>query len=343
VNQRNLGKTGLKVSEIALGGLYTSSFGGGIPETVRIIETAIDMGITLVDTAPSYGDSEQTLGEVFRRLGSKTDRLILSTKLGGRPRPFDPRDAKQLRQSVDESCRLFGRETLDLLHVHEPDRPQIYDWWTDPLRCEGPVMDLLRELKAAGTIRATGLGGTTVAELSRLVSSGSFDAVLTAFNYNALYREAADELLPAARANGMGVLVGSIYGQGGLGRRFDELVKARPWWLSRPRQRQLLAFYALLDEAGMTITEMSLRFVLSNPDISCALVGARSSGQLEASVRAGMKGRLPADLLSRLNEIAAMVPFRPFEEPMILPFGKDYAGPGFPNLGAAIKVGKVEQ
>jgi aryl-alcohol dehydrogenase-like predicted oxidoreductase len=186
-----------------------------------------------------------------------------------------------------------------------------------------------------------GLGGTTVTELSHFVSSGLFDVVLTAFNYNALYREAADDLLPAAKANGMGVLIGSVYGQGGLGRRFDELVKARPLWLSRPRQRQLLALYALLDDAGMPITEMSLRFVLSNPDISCALIGAKSSSQLEASLKAGMKGPLPGDILSKLNEIAAMVPFRPFEEPMILPFGKDYVGPGFPNLGAAIKVGKL--
>jgi aryl-alcohol dehydrogenase-like predicted oxidoreductase len=341
MKQRSLGKTGLKVSEIALGGLYTSSFGGGIPETVRMIETAIDMGITLVDTAPAYGDSEQTLGEVFHRLGSKADRLMVSTKLGGRPKPFDPRDAKGLRQSVEESRRIFGRDTLDLLHIHEPDRPQIYDWWTDPLRCEGPAMELLRELKADGAIRAIGLGGTTVAELSRLVSSGSFDVVLTAFNYNALYREAVDEILPEAKVNGMGVLVGSVYGQGGLGRRFDELVRARPWWLSRPRQRQLLAFYALLDDTGMSITEMSLRFVLSDPDISCALIGAKSSTQLEESVKAGMKGPLPGDILSRLNKIAAMVPFRPFEEPMILPFGKDYPGPGFPNLGAAIPVGKL--
>lgn len=341
MNQRKLGKTGLKVSEIALGGLYTSSFGGGIPETVRIMETAIDMGITLVDTAPGYGDSEQTLGAVFRKLGSKADRLIVSTKLGGRPKPFDARDAKGLRQSLDESRRLLGRSTLDLLLIHEPDRPQLYDWWTDPVKCEGPAMDLLRNAKADGTIRAMGMGGTTVTELSHFVSSGLFDVVLTAFNYNALYREAADELLPAAKQNDMGVLIGSIYGQGGLGRRFDELVKARPLWLSRPRQRQLLAFYALLDDAGMSITEMSLRFVLSNPSISCALIGAKSSTQLEASVKGGMKGPLPGDILSRLDEIAAMVPFRPFEEPMILPFGKDYAGPGFPNIGAAIKVGKL--
>jgi hypothetical protein len=85
---------------------------------------------------------------------------------------------------------------------------------------------------------------------------------------------------------------------------------------------------------------MSLRFVLSNPDISCALIGAKTAAQLETSLSQGLKGPLSADIISKLDAIAAMVHFRPFEEPMILPFGKDYAGPGFPNLGAAIPVGK---
>jgi aryl-alcohol dehydrogenase-like predicted oxidoreductase len=339
--QRSLGKTGLKVGEVGLGGLYTSTLGGGIKETVGILDHAIDRGVTLVDTAPAYGDSEEVLGQAFRALGRKADALLISTKLGGRPKPFDPRDAKGLLRSVDESRRLLGRDTIDILSIHEPDRPQIYDWWTDWRNPAGPVLDLLNRLKADGIVRAIGLGGTTVTELAHLVSSGLFDSVLTAFNYNALYREASDELLPAAKAKGMAVLVGSIFGQGGLGRRFDEIVQTRPIWLSRPRQSQLRALYSLLDETGLGITEISLRMVLGNRDISCALIGARTARQLEESLSAGLKGPLPGEVLSRLDEIAAMVPFRPFEEPLILPFGKEYSGPGMPNLGAAVRVGTL--
>jgi len=340
MQQRLLGKTGLAVGEIALGGLYTSTLGLGTAETERILHVAIDMGVTLLDTAPGYGDSEKTVGEAFRALGSKADRLQISTKLGGRPKPFDPRDQKALLASVDESRRLLGRDVLDVLSIHEPDRPGIYDWWEDQETCTGPVMDVLNKLKSDGIVRNIGLGGTTVSELTQIISTGKFDTVLSAFNFNALYREAADELLPAAKGQNMGIIIGSVFGQGGLGRRFDDIVRERPFWLSRHRQKQLLAFYALLDDTGLSITEMSLRFVLSNPDISCALIGAKTSAQLETSLSQGLKGPLNPEILSKLDTIAAMVPFRPFEEPMILPFGKNYAGPGFPNLGAAIPVGK---
>jgi aryl-alcohol dehydrogenase-like predicted oxidoreductase len=341
MRKRSLGRTGLEVSEIGLGGLFTSSLGGGARETVRILERALDLGITFLDTAPAYADSEQVLGEALRRLGPRAGQLMLSTKLGGRPKPFDPRDPGGLRASVEESRRLLHREVLDLLLIHEPDRPLLYDWWSDPRTCSGPVLDVVRRLKEDGVIRGYGLGGTTVAELSHCVRTGRFEVLLTAFNYNALYREAADELLPAAVSLGMGVLIGSIYGQGGLGRRFDQEVRERPIWLSRPRQRQLLALYALSDQSGLPITELSLRFVLSDPSISCALIGAKSAEQLEASVASAAKGPLPPDLLRELERIAAMVPYRPFEEPLILPFGKAYNGPGLPNLGAGIPVGRL--
>ncbi len=341
MRQRALGRTGLEVSELGLGGLFTSSLGGGARETARMLELALDLGITFLDTAPAYADSEQVLGQALRRLGSRAASLVLSTKLGGRPKPFDPRDPRALRASVEESRRLLDREVLDVLLIHEPDRPLLYDWWSDPRACSGPVLDLVLRLKEEGVIRAHGLGGTTVAELSHCARTGRFEVLLTAFNYNALYREAADELLPAAVGLGMGVLVGSVYGQGGLGRRFDREVRERPPWLSRPRQRQLLAYYELADRSGLPITELSLRFVLSNPDLSCVLIGAKSAEQLEASVEAGAKGPLPPDVSAELDRIAAMVPFRPFEEPMILPFGRDYRGPGLPNLGGGIPVGRL--
>jgi len=341
MRKRPLGRCGLAVSEIALGGLFTSSLGGGVEETVRILERALELGVTYLDTAPAYADSERVLGQALRRIGARADRLAISTKLGGRPQPFDPRDPRGLLASVDESRRLLGREVLDILMIHEPDRPGLYDWWSDPLACTGPVLEVVQKLKADGVVRLIGLGGTTVAELAHCVRTGLFDVVLTAFNYNALYREAAGELLPLAAQLGMGIVIGSVYGQGGLGRRFDEEVRARPPWLSRPRQLQLLALYELLDESGLSITELSLRYVLSNPEISCALIGAKSAAQLEQSLTAGARGPLPADLIARLDRIAAQVPFRPFEEPMILPFGKAYHGPGFPNLGAGIRVGKL--
>ena len=92
----------------------------------------------------------------------------------------------------------------------------------------------------------------------------------------------------------------------------------------------------------MPAFELCLRFAISNPDVSTIPIGCKTSEHLEASVAAVEKGRLPADVLNRLNEIAAMLPHRPYEEPMILPLGKNYVGPGIANMGAAVQVGKLD-
>lgn len=322
---RPLGKTGLQVTELALGGLFVSSYGGEYDQAKAAIDRALELGVNYVDTAPGYGNSEEVLGKALE--GVKAP-YILSTKLGGRPQPFKPQDRDGLMKSVEESLRLLKRDHIDILMIHEPDRPGQYDWWADPVHFDGPVMDVLADLKRQGIIRFIGLGGTTVYELPHVINTGRFDVVLTAFNYSLLWREATIEVLPAAKKQGMGIIIGSPLQQGALARRYDEEVQHGARWLSSPRRAQYKALYAFLDELGLPLSEVGLRFVISNPDISCTLMGARSRQEVEQNVAAVEKGPLPADVLKRLDEIAAMVPFRPFEEPFGLPFGRTYWGPG---------------
>lgn len=323
---RTLGKTGLLVSELAMGGLFVSSYGAEREEARRAVRRALELGVNYVDTAPSYRDSEEALGYA---LDGVTQPYVLSTKLGGRPQPFDPRNKDALRRSVEESLRLLKRDQIDILMIHEPDRPGQYDWFSDPERFHGPVCDLLDELKAEGVIRFTGLGGTTAYELPHIINSGRYDVVLTAFNYSLLWREALIEVIPAAARQGMGIVIGSPLQQGALARRYDDEVYHGARWLSTPRREQYKRLYRLLDELEIPIAELGLRFVLSNPTISTVLMGARSVAEVEANVAAAEKGPLPAEVLARMDEIAALVPFRPFEEPFGLPFGRPgRQGPG---------------
>lgn len=335
---RPLGRTGLDVSLLSIGGLYTSSLAYGVSETKRIMHRAAELGINAVDTAPAYADSEATLGQAIDGLSAP---LIITTKLGGRPTPFDPQSVAGLRQSVEESLRLLGRECIDILMVHEPDRPQQYAWWTsyDPL--DGPVLELMDRLKQEGKIRFTGLAGTTVSELTYLVKQNKFDVVLTAFNYNALFREAATTVIPAATSLEMGVVLGSVFGQGFLTRCSQGLSKSDDVWLAESRKRQLIAYIELLDAAGMSAVELCLRFAISDLRVHTIPIGCKTIEQLETCVAAVKQGPLPEDVHTRLDEIAQMVPFRPFEEPMILPLGKAYVGPGIANMGAAVQVGKL--
>ncbi|MBI2941581.1 MAG: aldo/keto reductase [Chloroflexi bacterium] len=334
MEKRILGRTGLEVSALGYGVAWVSRLGGVAREDARrAVRRALELGITHFDTAPSYADSEEVLG--YALAGVPADSYSVSTKVGGRPQPFDPRDKAALRRSVEESLRLLKRDYVDILMVHEPDRPGQYDWWSDWDNLRGPVDEVLDELKAAGLIRFTGLGGTTVHELALLVDTGRFDVVLTAFNYALLWREAAIEVLPAARRHGVGVIAGSPLHQGSLSQRHDAEIESGARWLNAPRREQLKRLYAFVDEVDIPLQEMAMRFVISNPDIGLMLTGARSVAEVEANVASVEKGPLPADILQCLQEIADMVPFRPYCEPMVLPFGRPYVGPG-PG-GAGVK------
>ena len=90
--------------------------------------------------------------------------------------------------------------------------------------------------------------------------------------------------------------------------------------------------FALLDEVGLSLPEVALRWVLSSNQIACTLTGSRSTAEVDANLDAAERGPLPADLLARIDEIAAEVPFRPSEEPAVLPLVRQYQGLG-PVMG----------
>jgi aryl-alcohol dehydrogenase-like predicted oxidoreductase len=127
----------------------------------------------------------------------------------------------------------------------------------------------------------------------------------------------------------VGIIAGSPLQQGALAKRYDDQIRNGARWLSKPRREQYRRLYALVDEIGIPLPELALRFVLSNPAIHMTLMGARSVAEVEANAAAAAKGPLPDEVLRQLDEIAAMVPFRPFEEPFSLPFERPYAGPGW--------------
>jgi aryl-alcohol dehydrogenase-like predicted oxidoreductase len=329
VKTRTLGRTGLAVSELGFGGLFVASFASPLERARRTVARALDLGITFIDTAPTYGDSEQVLGVV---LAGERRPFVMSTKLSGAAPDYEVRDKGFLRGAFERSLRNLRRDRVDILMIHEPDRPGQLDWWSDPEGVGGPVLELLEDLKREGLVRFTGLGGTTSHELARLVATGKFDVVLSAYNYSLLWREAALEIFPAARKQGVGIVLGSPLQQQALSRRYDEQVARGAPWLSKSRREQFQALYRFLDETGMDIAECGVRFVLSNPDVSCALVGAASPEEVERNVASVAKGPLPADMIARLDAIAAMVPFRPYEEPAglgwILASNGSHWGPG---------------
>jgi aryl-alcohol dehydrogenase-like predicted oxidoreductase len=322
-----LGATGIMVSRLGLGGLFVSNHGGERAKGIATIKRARALGITYIDTAPGYGDSEEVLGAAFAA-DPDAAPVVLSTKLGGRPTPFNPKDRDGLLRSVETSLKLLGRDRLDMLLIHEPDRPGQYAWWDDVASATGPVRTVLEDLKRQGVVKAIGLAGTTAYEIARLMDTGAFDVVLTAFQFSLLWREAEATVLEVAKRRGMGVIVGSPLQQGALARRYDAEIEHGVPWMSPPRRAQFKALYNVQEECGIPLAELALRFTLSHPAVHTVLMGARSPQEVEINAAAAAKGALPAALLARLDAVAAMVPFRPYGEPFGLPMTWAHNGPG---------------
>lgn len=306
------------MSRLGLGGLWLTT--AQQSAATAIVRRAIRVGVTYIDTAPAYGDSEQALG---RALAGVSQPVTVSTKLGGRPMPFDPRSVRTLVDSVHTSLALLGVPRIELLILHEPDRTLQYDWWTDLRTYDGPVWEAIEELRAEGVVNAVGIGGTTTTELARLCASGRFDVVLTAFNYSLLWREAALEIFPAARSAGMGVICGSPLQGGALAVRHDTALRSGAPWLNKPRRQQLLALYELCADSGIDLAAMAMRFLLHSEDVDVILTGVRNERQLDVNLAALAAGPLPEDVTRAADAIAQQVPFRPTLEPFVLPFGDE--------------------
>ena len=327
MKRRLLGRTGLEVGELSLGSAFITRGEAGFKGALPVVGRALELGMNLADTSADYGDSEEGLGWALHEIGTP---CIVSTKLGppGDWPSFDPKDKGQLRQVVERSLKHLHRDVIDILMVHEPDRPGQLDWYDDGISFQGPVVELLQELKEEGLIKYTGLGGTTVHELTRLVATGAYDVVLTAFNSSPLWQEALSTVIPEAVRQNMGIFLASPTQQGWLARKYDEVENGAPW-LSPARRAQLKALYRFSDEIGMELPVLCLRWALGVEGVSTVLTGPRNVAQLEQNYQAVEQGPLPDDIAGRLDDIAAMVPHRPFEEPAGCRLASvDYWGPG---------------
>ena len=115
MKKRVLGRTGLEVGELSMGGLFVASFAAGQAEASAAVRRAFELGVNYIDTAPGYGNSEEALGVALEGLDFD---YYIATKLGGKPTPFNPQDKDALLFSFEESLRLLKRDSVDILMIH---------------------------------------------------------------------------------------------------------------------------------------------------------------------------------------------------------------------------------
>ncbi|MEU6269426.1 aldo/keto reductase [Saccharopolyspora shandongensis] len=304
-----LGRTGLPVSRIAYGTWQLGGDWGGFDENAAIsaIRHALDLGINFFDTAQGYGfgASERLLGKALRaEITNDRDSVVIATKGGILPNGGG-RDASAayLRRGVEESLRALGVDTIDLYQVHWPD---------EKVPAE-ETAGVLQELVEAGKIRYVGVSNYDVGQMEEFAAVRPVDALQPPYH---LFRRGIEaEILPYTIKHDIGVLVYSPLASGLLTGRFDEntTFEEGDWraeataFTGETFKRNLSVVRELEEfasERGISVSQLAIARVLAQPGVHVAIVGARSSANIEASAKAADVELSPGDI-AWIDEIVA--------------------------------------
>jgi len=315
---RTFGRTGLEVSEIIFGGGWV----GGVlihqddATKLSTLRRAMQAGINWIDTAASYGkgQSEQALGWLLKELDTQP---YLSTKV-----VLDTDDLSdipgQIERGFHASLERLKRKSVDLLLLHNQIDKQGAPGTVTPehvLRANGAA-DALERMRAQGLTRYIGMTALgDVAGCKQIIDSGRFDAAQV--YYNVLNPSAARAmparwsghdfggLIAACKAQGTAVMAIRVFAAGVLAseaRHGREVVITRDADLDREAKRAQSVVAALGDACG-TRAQTALRYVLSNPDVACAIIGLAEPAHLEEALAGEAMGPLPATALSALEKL----------------------------------------
>lgn len=293
---RRLGRTDLRVSELALGtvelGLDYGVPANGTPvrpspaEAAYLLNRALDLGINVIDTAPAYGESESIIG---RALKSRRQDYILATKVG--PLSDEGLTGRRLRRwvetSISESLRALRTDIIDLLQIHSATLGVIRN---------GEVLAILQDVRRAGHIRFIGV--TTYGKAAPLaaIEDGQYDCLQIA--YNLLDRQPEERLLPLAQQQDMGVLTRSVLLKGALTHRYTYL-PAELNDLKDAVQR----LQTVVAQPTENLPEIAYRYVLAHTGVSTALVGTASLHELQTALTYAQHGLLSPHVLDSVRQI----------------------------------------
>jgi aryl-alcohol dehydrogenase-like predicted oxidoreductase len=316
MEHRALGTTGVQVSPLCLGAMMFGAWGNADhDDSVRIIHRALDAGINFVDTADIYsrGESEEIVGKALS--DGRRDRVVLATKVHG-SMGDDPNERGNSRRwivsEVESSLRRLRTDWIDLYQIHRPEPD------TDIDETLGALTDLVR----AGKVRYV---GSSTFPASRIVEAqwvarerGRERFVCEQPPYSLLARGVEADVLPTCRRHGMGVIPWSPLAGGWLSGRYRKGEEIEPsrraalvplrYDMSLPENQRKLdaadALGRLADEAGLTLIELALAFVIRHPAVTAAIVGPRTMDHLESQLGAA-DVELSDDVLDRIDEIVA--------------------------------------
>lgn len=275
IEKRPYGNTGLELSALGLGAGQLGDERLSDAGAEVLLEAALEAGITLLDTAPSYGVSEQRIG---RWLGARRDQFVLSTKFGYGVPGIEDWTGPCIAAGVEQALRVLRTDRIDIAHLHSCPRATLE---------RGEVIDVLERAKAAGKLRAIAYSGENE-DLDYALECGRFDGLMASLN--PFDQRSADRVLP--RLGGRGFIakrpVANHPWRFGARPAGDY---CEPYWL---RMRAM----ALAPPEGMDWGEFALRFTLSLPGVASAIVGTGRPAHLRENLAWAARGALDGEVVA---------------------------------------------
>jgi aryl-alcohol dehydrogenase-like predicted oxidoreductase len=305
---RNLGKSGLRVSEAGLG---CNNFGGRLEldATRRVVDKAIDLGITLFDTADIYGNkggSEEQLGRI---LGERRKKIVLATKFGMQMETPEKMGASRryIMAEVEDSLRRLHTEWIDLYQLHQ----------ADPLTPMEETLRALDDLVHQGKVRYIGCSNVPAwrmveAEwISRHLGLNHF--ICCQDEYSLLVRDIERDVVPVVQAYGLGLLPFFPLASGLLtgkyrrdhlpeGARLTNTKALADRYLTEANWTKVERLGQFCAERGHSMLELAFSWLLTRPGVASVIAGATKPEQLEQNVKA-VSWTLTAEDLAKIDEI----------------------------------------
>ncbi len=299
---RQIGRSGIEASAVGLG---TWAIGGWMwggtdeGQSIDAIQASIDEGISLIDTAPAYGQglSEQIVGKAIK---GRRDQVVLATKLGlvwhtTKGNHFFDYDGKPVHRylgadsivyEVEQSLKRLGTDHIDHYITH----------WQDPTTPVAETMEALERLKRQGKIRSIGASNVSQAEIEAYHTAGQLDAIQQ--EYSMVQRGIEDEIAPYCLKHGVSILsysslaLGLLSGKVGPDRIFsgDDQRKNNPRFSKANREKVahlMKQIHPVAEGHGATEAQIVIAWTVQQPGITFALCGARSPGQARENAKAG--------------------------------------------------------
>ncbi|NGP44899.1 aldo/keto reductase [Bacillaceae bacterium SIJ1] len=270
-----LGKTGITVSKLGLGG---APIGGDFsditdPKAIEVIHAALDLGVNFFDTAPLYGrgESERRFGIALK---GRRENIVLATKAVMRG---DSYSYDNTIQCVEESLQRLQTDYIDLIQLHEAECTTYEE------AMEGTMAAFLK-LKEQGKVRAIGVNAGQTELLIPYIKSGKIDTIQTFSKYMLIDHTAKDELIPLAKKMNVGVINGSPLGMGVLADApAPFLLKNTALLAEAEKRKEQISFLRKTEPKGLI--EPAMRFSLSHPNIAVTLTGTTSLNSLKKNAR----------------------------------------------------------